>query len=87
MLDEMGIEDPFELTGLYDGTPLPEKLGEQVAWAGYDLAVFVVPFWTNGSRAATFRWAIWSRMSTCTNWRIISAGRIAIIAQVAPWMD
>ncbi len=24
ILDEMGIEDPFELTGLYDGTPLTE---------------------------------------------------------------
>jgi predicted Zn-dependent protease with MMP-like domain len=26
MLDELGIDDPFALTGLYDGTPLPEKL-------------------------------------------------------------
>lgn len=25
MLDEMGIDDPFELTGLYDGVPLPLK--------------------------------------------------------------
>ncbi len=25
MLDEMRIEDPFELTGLYDGIPLTEK--------------------------------------------------------------
>lgn len=25
MLDALGIEDPFELTGLYDGTPLTEK--------------------------------------------------------------
>lgn len=25
MLDDMGIEDPFELTGVYDGTPLTEK--------------------------------------------------------------
>ena len=25
MLDDLGIEDPFELTGLYDGTPLTEK--------------------------------------------------------------
>ena len=25
MLDELGIEDPFELTGLYDGIPLTEK--------------------------------------------------------------
>jgi predicted Zn-dependent protease with MMP-like domain len=25
MLDAMDIEDPFELTGLYDGTPLTEK--------------------------------------------------------------
>ena len=25
ILDEMEIEDPFELTGLYDGIPLPEK--------------------------------------------------------------
>ena len=25
MLDEMGIEDPFELTGLYDGVPLTQK--------------------------------------------------------------
>lgn len=25
MLDEMGIEDPFELTGLYEGIPLTEK--------------------------------------------------------------
>ena len=25
MLDEMGIEDPYDLTGLYDGIPLTEK--------------------------------------------------------------
>ncbi len=25
MLDELGIEDPFELTGLYDGTALTER--------------------------------------------------------------
>lgn len=25
MLQDLGIEDPFELTGLYDGTPLTEK--------------------------------------------------------------
>jgi predicted Zn-dependent protease with MMP-like domain len=25
VLDDLGIEDPFELTGLYDGVPLPEK--------------------------------------------------------------
>ena len=25
MLDEMGIADPFDLTGLYDGVPLTEK--------------------------------------------------------------
>ena len=25
VLDDMGIEDPFELTGLYDGIPLTEK--------------------------------------------------------------
>lgn len=25
VLDSMGIADPFELTGLYDGVPLPEK--------------------------------------------------------------
>lgn len=25
ILDAMDIEDPFELTGLYQGTPLPEK--------------------------------------------------------------
>ena len=25
MLDGMGIQDPFELTGLYDGIPLTEK--------------------------------------------------------------
>ena len=31
MLAEMGIEDPYELTGLYDGTPIPLKsFGEQV---------------------------------------------------------
>lgn len=29
VLAEMGVADPFELTGLYDGTPLPEKLGGQ----------------------------------------------------------
>jgi predicted Zn-dependent protease with MMP-like domain len=29
VLDELGIDDPFELTGLYDGMPLPEKLGGQ----------------------------------------------------------
>ena len=25
MLEELGIDDPFELTGLYDGVPLTEK--------------------------------------------------------------
>lgn len=25
MLDDLGIDDPFGLTGLYDGIPLPEK--------------------------------------------------------------
>lgn len=25
LLEDMGVEDPFELTGLYDGVPLPEK--------------------------------------------------------------
>ncbi|OYU38259.1 MAG: neutral zinc metallopeptidase [Pseudorhodobacter sp. PARRP1] len=25
MLAELGLENPFELTGLYEGTPLPEK--------------------------------------------------------------
>ena len=25
ILEDMGVEDPFELTGLYDGVPLPEK--------------------------------------------------------------
>lgn len=25
MLDDMGVDDPFELTGLYEGTPLTEK--------------------------------------------------------------
>ena len=25
LLDDMGIEDPFELTGLYDGVPMTEK--------------------------------------------------------------
>jgi predicted Zn-dependent protease with MMP-like domain len=25
VLDDLGIEDPFELTGLYDGVPLTEK--------------------------------------------------------------
>ena len=28
-LREMGIEDPFELTGLYEGTPLTERSVEQ----------------------------------------------------------
>ncbi|RYH11690.1 metallopeptidase family protein [Tropicimonas sp. IMCC6043] len=26
ILDEMGLEDPFQLTGLYDGTPLTQRL-------------------------------------------------------------
>ncbi len=25
MLEDLGIEDPFELTGLYDGSPLTER--------------------------------------------------------------
>lgn len=38
MLDAMDIEDPFELTGLYEGTPLTEKsvshqpMGPDVVW-------------------------------------------------------
>lgn len=29
LLDDMGIEDPFELTGLYEGIPLTERSVEQ----------------------------------------------------------
>lgn len=29
MLDQMGIEDPFDLTGLYEGIPLTERSVEQ----------------------------------------------------------
>ncbi|SOC05005.1 predicted Zn-dependent protease with MMP-like domain [Rhodobacter maris] len=37
LLDEMGIEDPFELTGLYEGVPMTEKSvsdpsGPDVIW-------------------------------------------------------
>lgn len=32
VLDELGIEDPFELTGLYDGIPLTEKSVMDVAY-------------------------------------------------------
>ena len=38
MLDELGIEDPLDLTGLYDGIPLTEKsvmdpgYGPDVVW-------------------------------------------------------
>ena len=37
VLDEMGIDDPFELTGLYEGVPLTEKSvfdpsGPDVIW-------------------------------------------------------
>jgi len=32
ILDEMGIADPFELTGLYDGIPLTEKSVMDVAY-------------------------------------------------------
>jgi hypothetical protein len=40
MLDEMGIDDPFELTGLYDGIPLTEKsVMDQPDQARHDLAV------------------------------------------------
>jgi acetylglutamate kinase len=30
-LDEMGIESPWELTGLYRGTPLPERSVDDIA--------------------------------------------------------
>lgn len=29
VLDDLGITDPFELSGLYDGIPLPEKSGSE----------------------------------------------------------
>lgn len=29
MLDAMGIEDPFDLTGIYEGIPLPERSVDQ----------------------------------------------------------
>ena len=38
MLDSVGVEDPFELTGMYDGIPLTEKsvahqpIGPDVIW-------------------------------------------------------
>lgn len=37
LLDEMGIEDPFELTGLYEGVPMTEKsvsdpTGPDIIW-------------------------------------------------------
>jgi predicted Zn-dependent protease with MMP-like domain len=40
MLDELNIDDPFELTGLYDGVPLTEKsVMDQPNAARCDLAV------------------------------------------------
>ncbi len=74
ILDEMEIRDSFGLTGLYDGIPLtknPLWISLTVPTrSGFSMARSS----TNGMIAATSTSALLSRMSTCMNSRIISAG-------------
>jgi predicted Zn-dependent protease with MMP-like domain len=50
-LAQMGIEDPFELTGLYEGIPLPEQSVEQSGTLPERVLLFRRPIldeWANG---------------------------------------
>ena len=74
LLAEMGIEDPFELTGVYEGTPLHEKSIEPLGHACPTAsACSASRSSTNGSRAATRHWSTSSRMCWCTRSATISA--------------
>ena len=86
VLAEMGMNDPFDLTGLYDGTPLPEKLGEQ-ALGPDTIWLFRRPILDEWVARGIFRSAnlvahvYLHELAHHFGWSDDD------IAQVAPWMD
>ena len=68
MLEELGLEDPFELTGLYDGIPLTER------GAGYE--GMVMP-----DRITVFRQPL---LAMCaTEEELVEQVRITVVHEVA----
>jgi predicted Zn-dependent protease with MMP-like domain len=54
VLAQMGIEDPFELTGLYEGIPLPEQSVEQSGTLPERILLFRRPIldeWAGGEES------------------------------------
>lgn len=54
MLREMGIEDPFELSGLYEGVPLPERSVEQSGTLPERVFLFrrpIIDEWADGENS------------------------------------
>lgn len=59
LLDEMQIDDPFDLTGLYEGIPVTENRCPISPLARISSGCSAGPCWMNGRRAA---------MSALANW-------------------
>jgi predicted Zn-dependent protease with MMP-like domain len=59
MLQELGVDDAFDLTGLYDGIPADREIGADQVDPPDVVWLFRRPSWTNGPNAAS---------SACRNW-------------------
>ena len=55
VLNDLGIEDPFELSGLYDGVDRIRQSVLDRRQASPESSCSGVPFWTSGPSAATSR--------------------------------
>lgn len=53
-LSEMGMQDPFELTGLYHGVDLSQRTGFDPSPTPRGSICIAVRFWTSGASAATW---------------------------------
>ncbi len=77
-LDELEIDDPLELTGLYDGVPLTEKSPSDPQHSPIRSGCFAAPSWTNGPAGAMSPCPNWSGTWWCMNSPITSAGPTTI---------
>ena len=75
MLDDLGIEDPYDLTGLYEGVPLTERSASDPPLDPGRCGSSAAPCSTSGPTGATWASRRWSPTSPSTSSRITSAGR------------
>ena len=78
-LKDLEIESAWELTGLYQGTPLTERSVSDIARQP-DLIFYIVSrsCWSGSKQARTC--TAWCATCSCTKWRIISASATKIEA-------